>query len=873
MQTRILLLAAVLTAADMLAGKTVGRELEWFDGTHPVTLRIMGEVAPVVKTAEEMLAEDLLLVTGMKPRPTAKGKAGIVVVQMDRNTPAAATLRKEGMPIDSIMGKKDAFCIAVTGKGKDRHLTVAGSDARGTAYGLLELSSMAGVSPWIWWGDVKPQPRKRLAVADDFITVQSPSVEYRGIFLNDEDWSLRPWSWRTFEPGNRKGTIGAKTYREVFRLLMRLRANLIWPAMHESTTPFYLVEGAKETADSCGIVIGTSHCEPMMRNNVGEWDTAKRGPYNYITNGEAVRTYWTERLKEAGHLENIYTLGMRGIHDGAMEGVKTLREKTEALQTVIDDQRTLLKKHVTDNLERVPQAFVPYKEVLEIMDNGLNVPEDVTLIWCDDNYGYMTRLGDETTRRRKGGAGVYYHLSYWGRPHDHLWLATTQPGLICHEMKTAYELNARRLWVANVHDPKTAAYDMELFLDMAWDIQAVGHNTVTRHLHNCLTRDFGQEAADILLPAMKEYYRLCAIRKPEFMGWTQVELDKRKYRRGLSPVTDSEFSMMEFGNELQRYLDDYARICALVDSAEQKTDARLRDAFFAHVRYPLCSAAAMSRKLLEAQRARTLYRLAGDTCPAEGDRRIAAACHRSMDAYRSIERMTDHYNNMMAGGKWRHSMTMNPRDLPVFAPPTLPVPADSLGNYDTDTWPTETAAPLETVTDGSFVAANACCYESASDSAYRVEMLGHSMNALALPKNTSVTYRFTTAREGDTALRMALIPTQPTDAGDLRFKVSIDGGEPMTCSLKEKFRSEGWKRNVLRGQAVKTFNVHLDKGVHTLTVTALDHHIVLDQWMIDFIPDRQFYVFPTTCCDSHPSHHCTIRRSGDPVCRSTPQTH
>ena len=235
--------------------------------------------------------------------------------------------------------------------------------------------------------------------------------------------------------------------------------------------------------------------------------------------------------------------------------------------------------------------------------------------------------------------------------------------------------------------------------------------------------------------------------------------------------------------------------------------------------------------------------------------------------------MTDHYNNTMAGGKWRHSMTMNPRDLPVFAPPTLPVPADSLGNYDTDTWPTETAAPLETVTDGSFVAANACCYESASDSAYRVEMLGHSMNALALPKNASVTYRFTTACEGDAALRMALIPTQPTDAGDLRFKVSIDGGEPMTCSLKEKFRSEGWKRNVLRGQAVKTFNVHLDKGVHTLTVTALDHHIVLDQWMIDFIPDRQFYVFPTTCCDSHPSHHCAIRRSGDPVCRSTPQTH
>ena len=184
-------------------------------------------------------------------------------------------------------------------------------------------------------------------------------MEYRGIFINDEDWSTRPWSWQTHSPA-RPGMISAQTYRQVFRLLMRLRANAIWPAMHESTTPFFLVPGAKEAADSCGIVIGTSHCEPMMRNNVGEWDKEKHGAYNYMTNKEGVQRYWAERLQETGRYENIYTIGMRGIHDGAMEGVgRNLNEQTAALQQVIDDQRVMLGKYVSKHVEQIPQQFVP----------------------------------------------------------------------------------------------------------------------------------------------------------------------------------------------------------------------------------------------------------------------------------------------------------------------------------------------------------------------------------------------------------------------------------------------------------------------------------------------------------------------------------
>ena len=221
-----------------------------------------------------------------------------------------------------------------------------------------------------------------------------------------------------------------------------------------------------------------------------------------------------------------------------MEGYKTEEEKFEALQQVINDQQELLRKHIGDP-SKLMQVFVPYKEVLQLYEKGLQVPDNVTLMWCDDNYGYMTRLSDANEQQRPGGAGVYYHLSYWGRPHDYLWLTTTQPGLIYHEMCEAYHHNVRKLWIANVHDPKVAAYDLELFLDLAWNINCVEGHTLTKHLESWLCRQFGQEAGKRLLPVMHEFYRLCGERRPEFMGYTQVELDKKKYPRGLSTVGDA----------------------------------------------------------------------------------------------------------------------------------------------------------------------------------------------------------------------------------------------------------------------------------------------------------------------------------------------
>ncbi len=832
--------AALAMVSCACAVPAAADNVEWYDGRTAVTYNVQKRVDPVVTTALDMFGSDMQAVTGKRAKAAAADRAAVRIVEADRASGTVLRqLKKQGVPVDSLMTLTDGFHISVIGG----QITVVGSNGRGTAYGMLELSRMAGVSPWIWWGDVVPERRDRLTIDDGFRTTQGASVEYRGIFINDEDWSLRPWSYGTYEPGG-FGQIGPRTYKKVFQLLLRLRANAIWPGMHTGTKAFFRTEGAKAMADSCGIAIGTSHCEPLLRNNVDEWDVKERGAYNYMTNRKAVHDYWIERLKEvkgsAGG--NMFTIGMRGIHDGSMEGVKTMDEKLQALQQVIDDQQELLRKYIGAP-EKQTQVFVPYKEVLQIYERGLRVPDYVTLMWCDDNYGYMTRLSDAAEQRRSGGGGIYYHLSYWGRPHDYLWLTTTQPGLIYNEMREAYDHNVRKVWIVNVHDPKVAGYDMELFLDMAWNIDCVSPSTIAAHYRAWLCRQFGSEAGERLFPAMHEFYRLCGERRPEFMGWSQTELDKKTYARGLSPVVNTEFSTTAFGGELDRYLERYADVARTVREAEALVRPELRDAYFAAIEYPVLAADAHARKMLESQRARQYATGSTQKDMFASNAALYTAVARSQSAYQEIRKLTEYYNETMAGGKWRRSMNMRPRDLPVYAAPSLPT---LLSDKEITEWlgkDTKNNQRHDIDTEGT-IARNACDYTKASAGARTVQMLGHSMNAVAMPKDGTLTYEFTAEREGKAVLRTAMIPTQPNDDGDLRYSVSIDGGEPKVYTLKEKFRSDGWKQNVLRGQAVREQPVNLAKGRHTLTIKALDSHIIADQWMIDYKPQRKHYLFP-----------------------------
>jgi len=710
-------------------------------------------------------------------------KVGAIVV----GTVGQSNLINEtGIDLSALKNKKQAFLLTVSQDGK---LVVAGSDSHGTAYGILEISRLLGVSPWEWWADVTPEKRETFRLSSKFRELQSPSVEYRGIFINDEDWGLMPWGNQTYEPSDVKGEIGPRTNERIFELLLRLRANTYWPAMHECTLPFFLTKGNREMAKKYGIFVGASHCEPMACNAAGEWSRRGKGVYDYVNNSPAVYKFWEDRVKEVAGQEILYTLGMRGVHDGKMQGAKTVEEQKAVLDRVPADQRGLLEKYVNKEVTQVPQVFIPYKEVLDIYHAGLQVPEDVTLMWCDDNYGYIRHFPTAVERARKGGNGVYYHVSYWGRPHDYLWLGTMSPSLIYQQMKLAYDQGIQKMWILNVGDIKPAEYQIELFMDMAWNLDKVSSEGVTVHLKHWLERELGTSCAKAVLPVMQEHYRLAHIRKPEFMGNTREEENNPIYR----VVKDLPWSE----REINERLNAYDELSETVEKAASKVPVDRQSAYFELVKYPVQAAAQMNRKLLYAQLARH------DKVDWE----------KSDAAYDSIAALTQHYNSL-ENGKWNRMMDFKPRKLPVFNRVERKA----------------AAAPM--IADRK-----AACQWNGADAkkgnAVVCEGLGYEGKAAEIRKGDALTFYFGNLKTDLLEVDIRLLPNHPVQGDKLRISVSLDGAEPEVIAYETEGRSEEWKENVLRNQAIRKIVLPVSgKKSHQLVIKALDEGVILDQIML-----------------------------------------
>lgn len=735
----------------------------------------------VVQTALQLFARDYETVFSA-PATISVNHGGIIVGTVDKSPLIAAT----GVDISDLKSKNQAFLISVLPGGR---LLVAGSDSHGTAYGIMELSRLIGVSPWEWWADVTPEKKEAFHLAADYKMVQSPSVEYRGIFINDEDWGLMPWSSLNYEPWYKPGRIGPQTNERIFELLLRLRANTYWPAMHECSVPFFLTPGNREAAEKFGIYIGGSHCEPMACSTAGEWSRRGKGDYDYVKNSSSVCHFWEERLKEVSGQEILYTVGMRGVHDGQMQGAKTVEEQKAVLERVLKDQRDLLRKYVNKDVEAIPQVFIPYKEVLDIYRAGLEVPEDVTLMWCDDNYGYIKHFPTEVERTRKGGNGVYYHVSYWGRPHDYLWLGTFSPALLYQQMKEAYDCGIQKIWILNVGDIKPIEYQTELFLDMAWNIDQVIEEGVSGHLCNFLKREFGEAIGEDLLPVMMEHYRLSYIRKPEFMGNTREE---EYHTNAYRIVKDMPWSR----SYINKRLEDYQVISDKVEKLASRIQQDRQDAYFQLIKYPVQATAEMNKKMLYAQFAR------------HGEMNW----NKSNVAYDSIASLTRIYNiGIRNNGKWHRMMDHQPRRLPVFEPVDrssveTPMLEDSPGLYK---W-------------------NGAEY-SAGD-AVSCEGLGYEEKAVMLEKNKELSFDFGECPGDSVEVEIRLLPNHPIHGGQLRFSVSIDKKNAQTVSYETQGRSEEWKENVLRNQAIRRVVLPVKKRKnHNLTIKALDEGVVIDQ--------------------------------------------
>jgi hypothetical protein len=634
----------------------------------PAPLYVDAQDAEVVRVAAEALASDINSITGVTPAllaaTEALGNYSVIIGTLGHSRLIDQLAARGVGGIQQLNGQWESFCISVVDQpfGKaGKALVIAGSDRRGTAFGVFELSRRLGVSPWYWWADVTPRQQAHLYLTAGTYQSPPPTVKYRGIFLNDEDWGLQPWAAQQMDPNIKD--IGPNTYAHIFELLLRLKANLIWPAMHPSTKAFFHYPGNAKMADRYAMLVGTSHAEPMLRNNVDEWNEKTMGPFDYFRNKPAVHAYWEQRVQQASQLEAMYSLGMRGVHDSGMQGAKTPQEAAQMLGNVLADQRELLRRHVAPDVTTVPQVFTAYKEVLDVYDAGLKLPDDVLLAWPDDNYGYISRLSNDGEQHRPGGSGVYYHASYWGRPHDYLWLSSTHPALIREELMKAHALKTDRLWVLNVGDIKPLEYNIQLFLDMAYDARPFAQSGyVPQHLQQWLREAFGPRHAAAIGQVLWEYYDLAFERRPEFMGWSQTE--------PTTPTHRTQYNHFYYGDEAQRRLDRYATLMHQVRQLRPQVDPARADAFYELVYYPVMGAALMNQKFLYSDKS-ALY--------AKQNRASAADYARwAQQAYADIVRETDYYNQQLAGGKWRGMMSMHPRNLPVYeAPVPAPLRPDS----------------------------------------------------------------------------------------------------------------------------------------------------------------------------------------------------
>ncbi len=648
--------------ASVTAVPTKAANMNLFDGKVVASIVYDGAGGVPIAKAADLLSHDLTSLTGRKPAVTSSfsGVRGpAVVIGLADSPEIAAILKANNISTAPIAGKWETYGRAVVPapwNPKEKALVIFGSDTRGTIWGVIDLTREMGVSAWEWWADVKIRKVNHIAVDATLAYSKPPSVKYRGIFLNDEEYGLFPWASKTYDP--KFGNIGPKTYARIYELMWRLKANTIWPAMHTVTKAFDTVPGNPEMAADYAIIHASSHVEMMLRSNPHEWDPKTMGPYNWLTNRDEMIHYWKGAVQQWGKYENLYTVGLRGADDYPMAGVKTPQQMADVLNDVITQQRKILTDVLHKPAEEVPQVFTPYKEVLPAYDTGLmKLPGDVTINWPDDNFGYIRRLSNAHERERSGGSGVYYHISYWGGPMSYLWLASTDPSLMWEEMTKAYQYDARRIWILNVGDIKPGEFLTQFFLAMAFDNKAFDDiSSVRAYLANWAAETFGSGHAEQIADVMWNYYKLAFDRNPEFMGWTTSFPE--------TAVQQTKFNMLNFGDENARRVAAYQSIMAQAKKLMAQMPADRKAAFFQLVQYPVDAAGDMNIRQLDLDKSITY-----------GLQHRESANVYAQDAKKAQDQIyadAHYYNDVMSNGKWRGMMGLQPHNLPVYEAPHIP---------------------------------------------------------------------------------------------------------------------------------------------------------------------------------------------------------
>jgi hypothetical protein len=585
-----------------------------------------GDVQPTA-IAAGLLADDVRKATGRVPRVVSRPQdlAGdvILVGTIGHSTLVDRLIVEGRLDVGGIRGRWEHYLLQVIERplrNVRRALVIVGSDRRGTAYGVFTLSEAIGVSPWYWWADVPVAKKESFFILPGTVK-DGPVVRYRGIFLNDEAPALSGWSKEKF------GNLDSKMYAHVFELLLRLKANYLWPAMWGNA---FNEDDPRnpQLAHDYGIVMGTSHQEPMLRAQA-EFD--RRYPaanWNYTTHPELMQQFWREGVRRNKNFESIITIGMRGRDDTPMIEGATVQQSMELLEKIVAEQRRILAEEMNPPVEHIPQIWCLYKEVQEYYERGLRVPDDVTLLWSDDNHGNLRRLPTPEERKRSGGAGIYYHFDYVGAPRSYKWLNTVPAIKVWEQMNLAYHYDATRVWIVNVGDLKPMEFPIDFFLTMAWDPGRLTKERVEEFGRQWAAQQFGSAHADEIADIVAKYTKYNGRRKPEL----------------LDPAT---FSLVNY-DEADRVVDEWKAITAKAEEIYRALSEETRDAFYQLVLYPTKASAIVTELYVTAGR-NQLYAAQGRAATNELAQRVRAL-------FKADAELSDYYNHKLAGGKWSHMM-------------------------------------------------------------------------------------------------------------------------------------------------------------------------------------------------------------------------
>jgi hypothetical protein len=629
------LLLALLCHA--LPAQALGqKKLAWFDQppADAVALARNGQAARlyvdssdhvgVLRAAGDLQA-DIARVSAAKPMLVKDGKpagADVIIIGTIGKSALIDQLVAAGkLDVSSIKGKWEGWQVQTVSKplpGVERALVIAGSDKRGTIYGIYEMSEQIGVSPWNWWADVPAPKHASLYASAPAAVSDAPVVQYRGIFLNDEAPALTDWVKQRY------GGFNHQFYEKVYELILRMRGNYLWPAMWGKA--FYDDDKLNgKVADDYGVVIGTSHHEPMMRAH-DEWRRYGGGkPWDYNRSADTLRDFWTQGLRMSQRQEKLITLGMRGDGDEPMsEGANV-----SLLEHIVSDQRSIIAREINPDVTKVPQVWALYKEVQEYYEKGMRVPDDVMLLWCDDNWGNIRRLPTAEERKRAGGAGIYYHFDYVGGPRSYKWLNVTPLPKVWEQMHLAWQYQANKLWIVNVGDLKPMEVPIEFFLTYAWNPEAWPAERLPDYLKLWATREFGPQYADDIADIVAKYTKYNGRRKPE----------------QLEPNT---YSLVNY-NEAASIVEDYNAIAARAEKISAALPANQRDAFYQLVLYPV-KASAVVNELYVTAGLNQLYGLQGRASTNDLATRARALFAQDAELVRR-------YHEDISGGKWNHMMS------------------------------------------------------------------------------------------------------------------------------------------------------------------------------------------------------------------------